>query len=111
MNRQEVAQLLTMAALIDNRTITPEAIIMWHGVLGHVDYQPALVAVQDHFRETTAWLMPAHIIQRVRDARRKGLPDTMSPAAPESCEPGAHRWLPDGTCLFCITRQPELAEA
>lgn len=32
--------------------------------------------------------------------------ETMSPAAPEACADGRHRWMPDGTCMHCTSRRP-----
>lgn len=104
MNKQEIGQLLTLAALVDNRTVTDEAVLMWHELLRHLPYAPAVEAMNDHYRELTDWLMPAHIIDRVRSVRRAALPQTMSEAAPVSCPEGHHRRLEDGTCLFCTDR-------
>jgi len=103
MNRQEVAQVLTLASLIDNRSITDEACRMWHDVIGHVDYDVAVEALRAHYTESTAWLLPAHITGYARAERLNALPSTMSAARPE-CAPDAHRRLPDGTCLLCTHR-------
>ena len=105
MNKQEIGQLLTLAALVDNRTETAEACLMWHEIIGHLDYQQAVDAMREHYRETTDWLMPAHVIQRVRAAHRAALPQTMSEEAPDDC--GAHKWLADGTCLRCTARRDQ----
>lgn len=102
MNKQEIGQLLTLAALVDNRTVTAEACLMWHEIIGHLDYQQAVMAMQEHYRETTDWLMPAHVIRRVRANRRVALPPPMSEA--RECAPDAHRRLPDGTCFYCTSR-------
>ena len=105
MNKTEIGQLLTLAALVDNRTVTPEAGVMWHEIIGHLSYDAAVAALKDHYAETSEWIMPAHIANRVRAAHRAALPQTMSEEAPESCAEGRHRRLPDGTCLFCIDRE------
>lgn len=104
MNRQQVAQVLTLASLVDNRSVTDESARMWHDVIGHVDYEVAVEAIRAHFAESTAWLLPAHITQYARAEKLKALPSTMSAARPE-CAPDAHRRLPDGTCLLCTHRE------
>lgn len=104
MNRQQVAQLLTLASLIDNRTVTDEACLMWHEVIGHLDYDLAVDALQAHYAGSTAWLLPAHLTGYVRASRLAALPSTMSPEVDE-CAPGRHRRLPGGTCMFCTHRE------
>lgn len=104
MSLQQVGQLLTLIALNDNRTWTPETALSWHEILGDLDYDAAVSAMYAHFRESSDFLMPAHIVARVKHAD-PARPVTMSPEAPESCEPGDHRWMPDGTCLFCDSRR------
>jgi hypothetical protein len=103
MNRRQVGELLALAALVDNRAVTDEAGLMWHRLIGHLDYELAVEALQAHYAESTEWLLPAHITARVRQSRLAALPSTMSPALDE-CAPGAHRRLDDGTCLFCTHR-------
>jgi len=105
MIEREVAQLLTLAALIDNRTVTPETVVMWHGIIGHLQYADAAAALHQHYDQSTEWLMPAHVVAIVRErskAATRAL--TMSPEAPPECADGAHRRLPDGTCLYCTDR-------
>lgn len=105
MNRTEVGQLLALAALVDNRTVTPEACLMWHELTGAIPYQDAVEAMHAHYRESTDWLMPAHVVRRVTSMRKALEPRTMSPAIPASCATEAeHRWLPDGTCVLCESR-------
>ena len=106
MNKQEIGKLLTLAALVDNRTVTTEACLMWHEIAGHLDYDDAVAAMQAHYQNSTVWLMPAHVIQRVA-AKRRALdrPKTMSPEVPDDC--GHHKWLPNRTCLYCTAHQPD----
>lgn len=110
MNKQEIGQLLTMAALVDNRTVTTEACLMWHEVIGHLNYEDSLAAVKAHFRESDEWLMPRHVVSRVRLVRAREAPFTMSLDAPDECAPGAHYRFPDGTCLHCKHRLPQLTD-
>lgn len=106
MIEREVAELLTLAALVDNRTVTPEAVLMWHGIIGHLPYDEAAAALRAHYEGSAEWVMPAHIVGIIRDRQRSATRAlTMAPEAPASCEGGSHRRLPDGTCLFCTDRE------
>lgn len=73
MNQRETAELLTYASMIDNRTVAPETVVAWHEVIGHLDQVTAREAIVTHRRESTDYLMPAHIIRnarRIRESRR-----------------------------------------
>lgn len=69
MNRVEVSKLLTRASAIDNRIVTEETVAAWWELLGMVEYDLAVEAVNEHFRKSTDYLLPAHIIQGARIAR------------------------------------------
>jgi hypothetical protein len=69
MTRAEVATLLTLAAARDRRTIGQADVAAWFEDLGDLNYADAREALGDHFRESTDWLMPAHIRTRVRIIR------------------------------------------
>lgn len=69
MLKSEVAQLLAKAALIDNRKVDAATVEAWHEVIGHVDYNVALLALTLHRRTSSEYLMPAHIISNLRKAR------------------------------------------
>lgn len=96
--------LLARIQVIDNRQVDALTIEAWTPLLFHVPYPDAVEAVNAHFTESTAYLQPAHIVNRVRAKHRAALPQTMSEEAPATCTDGAHRWLRDGTCLFCTDR-------
>lgn len=98
MNKTEIAQLLAMAATVDSRNVGTEHVEGWHNVLSGVDYQPAVEAMWAHFRDSTDWLLPAHIKQRVSAAR------AVKPISDVSYYCRTH-WLPndqDGKCERCI---------
>lgn len=105
MNSEELTVLLARIQVLDNRQVDDLTIQAWAPLMADVPYAAAVDAVNAHFRSSTAYLQPAHIIHGVRDSKRSVLPSTMSPEAPESCPDDAHRWLADGTCLLCITRR------
>lgn len=103
MSIEELTNLLVRIQVLDNRQVDQLTIEAWAPLMADVPYPAAVEAVNEHFRTSTAYLQPAHIVQAVAQAKRAELPATMSPEAPEDC--GRHRWMADGTCLFCITRR------
>lgn len=62
MLKSETAQLLAIVSAYDNRKVSAEMVEAWHYTIGDLDYEPASRAVVEHFRSSTAWIMPAHII-------------------------------------------------
>ncbi|MFJ6532452.1 hypothetical protein [Microbacterium sp. NPDC091662] len=104
MSGDELTVLLTRIQTLDNRRVDKLTLQAWEPLMAGVDYADAVAAVNAHFRESTEYLKPAHIIGRIRQARLAALPSTMSPEAGE-CAPGTHRRLPDGTCILCPHRE------
>lgn len=72
---------------------------VWADDLSDVSLADAVAAAREHYRSSTDYLMPVHIIRYVRVAKS---PDTMSPEVPQDC--GDHKWTVDGTCAKCLTR-------
>lgn len=73
MTPRECSELLTYASIIDNRTVTRETVAAWLEIVGHLDVTLARQAIIQHRRESTEYLMPAHVIrgaQRLRAARQ-----------------------------------------
>lgn len=101
MNVEQLTALLARIQVLDNRQVDELTIQAWTPLMVDVAYQDAVTAVNRHFRESTAYLQPAHIIQGVRASRLAV--STMSEARPV-CAPGTHRRLPDGTCMLCTDR-------
>lgn len=66
MNKVEVAKLLTRASAVDNRHVTPETVEAWFEVLEGVRYDASVEAVNEHFKTSTEYLLPAHIISGAR---------------------------------------------
>ncbi|MGX9349193.1 hypothetical protein ACWXWW_16530 [Microbacterium sp. KNMS] len=71
MTREEMARLLAKIQLGDNRQVTALVLQDWMETLGHLNYEDAYRAVVEHRRESTDYLMPAHITQRVRRYQRE----------------------------------------
>lgn len=94
--------MLARIQVLDNRQVDELTIQAWQPLMADVRYEDAVEAVNTHFRDSTDYLQPAHIVRAVKSRNRLAL--TMSPEAPDSCSPGMHRRMPDGTCLFCTDR-------
>jgi hypothetical protein len=83
-NRQQIGQLLTEAALIDNRAITPALVQIWHKYLEPFEYADAVAALDWHRINSTEYLVPAHITAGIRRIRAERLAHTPTPPpAPE----------------------------
>lgn len=101
MDANEVGKLLGFMALADNRK-PPEddegrkaMIAFWLGQVGDLDYADASQAVQDHYRDSREWIMPADIRRRVKAIRadrlaRKPLP---APPAEVADQPGRYQQI------------------
>lgn len=87
MTRDEVVDLLSLAAARDRRTVGKADVMAWHQDIGDLPFADAREAIGIHFRESTDWLMPAHvrrIVARLRD-ERGGVPGPgLSPAIPDA---------------------------
>lgn len=73
MNIDETAAILALVAKGDNRKVDRETIVFWHDLIGDLDFGEAQQAVRAFRRESTDYLMPAHVRQRVAAVRRERL--------------------------------------
>lgn len=62
MKKSEVLKLLTIASAFDNRRPTDVQVEAWHAVIGDLDYALAEAAVRRHFRESSQWMLPVHVV-------------------------------------------------
>jgi hypothetical protein len=89
MKPHEAAALLAVASGIDNRKPSAEAAESWAKTLKSLPLEDCREAVYDHYRESTDFLMPAHIVERVRKirtARLADMGDVQPPAAIEAIQ-------------------------
>jgi len=70
-NRAEVAELLTVIASFDRRTLDDPDVIAWHAVLRDEHLADCREAVVRHYAEKTDWIMPAHVRKGARMIRRE----------------------------------------
>lgn len=78
MNLEETGKLLALAALVDKRKLSTKSSLMWHSIIGDLDYNDAVLAVQDHFRHSTDYLLPAHVVAGVKLVRERRPPVPLS---------------------------------
>lgn len=74
MDLREAFQLLTLASARDGRTVDREVAMVWADDLSDVNLQDAVEAARAHYRDSTAWLMPAHVragVKRIREQRER----------------------------------------
>lgn len=78
MNLAETHALLTLAATLDNRRFDDAAVVAWQEILADQPFDDCRTAVINHFRDSTEYLMPVHVVRgaeqidqdRLRAARR-----------------------------------------
>jgi hypothetical protein len=66
MTLSETADLLSIAAAIDKRTLGESDVRAWQMVLNDIPFDAACSALRDHYRETTRPAMPADIVRRTK---------------------------------------------
>ncbi|MFF0777050.1 hypothetical protein [Streptomyces sp. NPDC003720] len=66
MTLSETADLLSIAAAIDKRTLGESDVRAWQMVLNDIPFDAARDALRDHYRETTKPVMPADIVRRAK---------------------------------------------
>jgi hypothetical protein len=114
MTPEETGKLLAAAATVDNRKVGPLQVLMWHRVLGDLRYEDCEAALVEHFGESTDWVMPAHIRQRVKKIRLQRLEESKIPAPPHELidNPPAYRaWLENARRRISDGEQPAAIEA
>lgn len=80
MTLDQAVDLLTAAAMFDRRTVGTADAMAWHAVVGDLELDDAVAAVRAHYTETSEWLMPAHVRNRVKIMRRDRLAREILPA-------------------------------
>ena len=66
----ETGTLLAKIQAFDNRNAPDEATMAWQEILEPHILPDCLAAVTDYFKSNTGWIMPAHIVERVRAIER-----------------------------------------
>jgi hypothetical protein len=73
LTRSQIIDLLSAAMSYDNRNVSDAHIYAWREASrrGRWSYEDALEALHDHYAESTQYVMPAHITERIRTMRRQ----------------------------------------
>lgn len=66
MRIEETSALLAKIQAFDNRNVDEAVLSAWFEVLEQHTLQDCLAAVTDYYRTNTGWIMPAHVVERVR---------------------------------------------
>lgn len=76
MTKSEVAKLLALIASYDRRTVGVTDVESWHRVALHAGwtFHEACPAVVAQAANNPAWIVPAHLTERIREARRSAPP-------------------------------------
>lgn len=78
----DAARVLAACALFDNRKVRDDEegerlAEAWYAVIGDLDLRDALEAVRRHYRDSTEWIMPAHVrkgVAQIKAERRRNTP-------------------------------------
>ncbi|MBS0231759.1 MAG: hypothetical protein JSS52_11460 [Proteobacteria bacterium] len=73
MNAIEIGKLLGEISGIDNRQVDEGTVMLWIPLVGDLDFSQSIEAVRLHRRESTAYLLPAHVRQGVERILVAGL--------------------------------------
>lgn len=95
MNVTETTQIVARIALADNRKVDAAVIRHWHDLIGDLEFPDALDAVRDHYKSSDAYLMPVHIVGRVKAARAKRIPpegQILAEMTRDGIDPDDPRW-------------------
>lgn len=71
MRPDQIATLLAYISSIDGRHTSTLMAEAWSDLIGDLDFEDAKAAVRDHYRASTDWLKPAHILIGVRAIRKR----------------------------------------
>jgi hypothetical protein len=66
MNIAETSMVLAKIQAFDNRNVDEAVLSAWFEVMEPFTLKDSLEAVTNYFRASTAWMMPAHLVERVR---------------------------------------------
>ena len=73
LTRDQVVSLLQVAAAYDNRNLGQANIHAWHDAADRERwaFDDAVMAIKAHYAESTDYLLPAHVTQRIRGKRQE----------------------------------------
>lgn len=87
MTPAEAAALLGIAAAFDNRKPDPDAAQAWAIALNDLRFADCRDAIVEHYRRSSDWLMPEHVIAGVKRIRRNRVAAYGTLPAPTHIDP------------------------
>ncbi|WHP18819.1 hypothetical protein [Cellulomonas sp. ES6] len=113
MHPAHAAELLSLCASLDNRTVNESTALAWAQVLPDLRMEDATTAVVEHYREHREWIMPADIVRGARAAValriEDGLREIRAAGIPEP--DGANPWMYNGDLRRALADGLSPAEA
>lgn len=99
-NNGEILDLLSVIQMYDGRTVGQSDVHVWADAAerGRWRYVQAREAVKAHYAESTEWLQPGHVTQRIRSQRAdppRSLPEATGPPADREHIDRVTAWLAD----------------
>ena len=67
--RADAARLLALVQAFDHRNVADADIMAWADALHDLDFEDCSQAIRSYFRDSSEWLMPAAVRQRVKAIR------------------------------------------
>jgi hypothetical protein len=86
-DREQIARLLTQASLVDNRRISEAHVEQWWRILNGCTYEEAELAVVEHFRNSSDYLQPRHVMTIVKAKRQAAAEERHSKALEQAYTP------------------------
>lgn len=71
MTPADMADVLSAAGIYDGRTIAEADVAAWHMAVGEYDRDDAMAAVVRHYADSTEWMKPAHLKQKILAIRNE----------------------------------------
>lgn len=95
MNAAEAQALLTVAAAFDNRKPDADSARAWAAALDGLPFADCRDAIVKHYRGSSEWLMPGHVIAAVKQVRAKRIADAGHRLVPPPglTEPQERAWI------------------
>jgi len=89
MNAEQVAAVLAKIQLVDNRETDDKGLVLreWVHLIGDLDFDDAIEAVRMHRRNSSEYLQPHHVRERVRSIVARRERDARVLAVPRVVDP------------------------
>lgn len=93
MEIHETASVLAKIQSFDNRNVDNPNIMAWHEILAPYTLQDCSKAVGQYFAKYSAWIMPAHVIDLVREIEAARKNAFHSGVRPTQADEESGHWL------------------